>query len=165
MSRKINKLDIHRIYKQSSYFKTVIAKCLLGVGLMIRVVDSGSLDPEFKPHLAVELILSGVDSACHPFEVSKMSASILCRSGDPSRTVSNSQGECSSAAPTLWTECGPNGWMDCKISRSPPPTVEGGYVLTPVCLLLAKSKIFFQGYWSVDSVCLSVCCLKVTILN
>jgi len=111
MSRKINKLDIHRIYKQSSYFKTVIAKCLLGVGLMIRVVDSGSLDPEFKPHLAVELILSGVDSACHPFEVSKMSASILCRSGDPSRTVSNSQGECSSAAPTLWTECGPDGWI------------------------------------------------------
>ena len=60
MSRKINKLDIHRIYKQSSYFKTVIAKCLLGVGLMIRVVDSGSLDPEFKPHLAVELILVGL---------------------------------------------------------------------------------------------------------
>ena len=27
-----------------------------GVGLMVRVVGLGSYDPEFKPHMAVELI-------------------------------------------------------------------------------------------------------------
>ena len=34
-------------------------------------------DPEFKSHSAVELIPGGVDSACHPSEVGKMSASLL----------------------------------------------------------------------------------------
>ena len=34
-----------------------------GVGLMVRVVGLGSLDPEFKSHSAVELIPGGVDSA------------------------------------------------------------------------------------------------------
>ena len=48
-----------------------------GVGLMVRVVGLGSLDPEFKSHSAVELIPGGVDSACHPSEVSKISASML----------------------------------------------------------------------------------------
>ena len=48
-----------------------------GVGLMVRVVGLGSSDPELKSHLAVELIPGGVDSACHPSEVSKMSASLL----------------------------------------------------------------------------------------
>ena len=48
-----------------------------GVGLMVRVVGLGSLDPDFKSHLAVESIPGGVDSACHPSEVGKMSASIL----------------------------------------------------------------------------------------
>ena len=48
-----------------------------GVGLMVWVVGLGSLDPEFKSHFAVELILGGVDSACHPSEVGKMSASLL----------------------------------------------------------------------------------------
>ena len=48
-----------------------------GVGLMIRVVGLGSLDPEFKSHSAVELIPGGVDSARHPFEVGKMSANML----------------------------------------------------------------------------------------
>ena len=48
-----------------------------GVGLMVRVVGLGSEDPEFKSSLAVELIPGGVDSACHPSEVSKMSASLL----------------------------------------------------------------------------------------
>ena len=33
--------------------------------------------PEFKSHSAVELIPGGVDSACHPSEVGKMSASML----------------------------------------------------------------------------------------
>ena len=48
-----------------------------GVGLMVRVVGLGSNDPEFKSCSAVELIPGGVDSACHPSEVSKMSASLL----------------------------------------------------------------------------------------
>jgi len=48
-----------------------------GVGLMARVVGLGSSDPEFKSHSAVELISGEVDSACHPSEVCKMSASLL----------------------------------------------------------------------------------------
>ena len=44
---------------------------------MVRVVSLGSKDPEFKSHLAVELIPGGVDSACHASEVGKMSASLL----------------------------------------------------------------------------------------
>ena len=48
-----------------------------GVGLMVRVVGLGSEYPEFKSHLAVELIPGGVNSACRPCEVGKMSASML----------------------------------------------------------------------------------------
>ena len=48
-----------------------------GVGLMVRVVGLGSLDPEFKSPSAVELIPGGVDSACHPSELGKMSTSLL----------------------------------------------------------------------------------------
>ena len=48
-----------------------------GVGLMVMMVGLGSEDPEFKSHSAVELIPGGVDSACHPSEVGKMSASLL----------------------------------------------------------------------------------------
>ena len=48
-----------------------------GVGLMVRVVGLRSKDPEFKSCLAVELIPGGVDSACHPSEVGKMSTSLL----------------------------------------------------------------------------------------
>ena len=48
-----------------------------GVGLMVMVAGFGSSGPEFKSYLAVELIPGGVDSACHPSEVSKMSASLL----------------------------------------------------------------------------------------
>ena len=44
---------------------------------MVRVVGLGSKDPEFKSHSAVKLITGGVDSACHPSEVGKMSASML----------------------------------------------------------------------------------------
>ena len=48
-----------------------------GVGLMVRVVGFGSSGPEFKSHSAVELIPGGINSACHPSEVGKMSASLL----------------------------------------------------------------------------------------
>ena len=48
-----------------------------GVGLMVRVVGFGFEGPEFKSRSAVELIPVGVNSACHPSEVGKMSASIL----------------------------------------------------------------------------------------
>ena len=48
-----------------------------GVVSMVRVVGLGSSDPELKPHLAVELIPGGVDSACHPSTVGKMSVSML----------------------------------------------------------------------------------------
>ena len=48
-----------------------------GVGLMVWVVGFGSEGPEFKSRLAVELIPGGVNSACHPSEVGKMSASML----------------------------------------------------------------------------------------
>ena len=48
-----------------------------GVGLMVKVLGLRSKGPEFKSHLAVELIPGGVDSACHPSEVGKMSASML----------------------------------------------------------------------------------------
>ena len=44
---------------------------------MVRVVGLESLGPEFKSCLAVELIPGGVDSACQPSEVGKMSASML----------------------------------------------------------------------------------------
>ena len=48
-----------------------------GVGLMVMVAALGSKDPEFKSPSAVELIPGGVDAACHPSEVGKMSASLL----------------------------------------------------------------------------------------
>ena len=54
---------------------------LPGVGLMVRVAGLGSSGPEFKFHLAVELIPGGVNSACHPSEVGKMSASLLVYCG------------------------------------------------------------------------------------
>ena len=67
---------------------------------MAGVVGLGSEGPEFKSHLAVELIPGNVDSACHPSEVGKMSAKnecqlagVLCRSCDPSRIVPSSQGD------------------------------------------------------------------------
>ena len=52
-------------------------KYMTGVGLLVRVVGLGSKDPEFKSPLADELTPGGVDSACHPSEVGKMSASLL----------------------------------------------------------------------------------------
>ena len=84
-----------------------------GVGLMVRVVGLGSWCPEFKSCSAVELIPGGVDSACHLSEVGKMSTSlpgILCWSGNPSRIVPNSQGDClgsTNALHRVWSQ-----WMD-----------------------------------------------------
>ena len=92
-----------------------------GVGLMVRVVGLGSQDPEFKSHSAVELIRGGVDSACHPSEAGKnecQHAGVLSRSGDPSRIVPNSQGDCLSSTNTLhrvwsrWMDGSMDGWMD-----------------------------------------------------
>ena len=48
-----------------------------GVGLMARVMGLRSLGPEFKSCLAVDLIPGGVDSACHPSEVGKISTRLL----------------------------------------------------------------------------------------
>ena len=48
-----------------------------GVGLMVRVAGLGSEGPEFKSRSAVELTPGGVNSAYHPSEVGKMSASLL----------------------------------------------------------------------------------------
>ena len=82
-----------------------------GVGSMVRVVGLGSYDPEFKPHPAVELIPGGVDSACHPSEVGKMSASLLvyCVGVVTRPGLCPIAKESASAAPTLCTEYGPSG--------------------------------------------------------
>ena len=58
-------------------FVQIIALVMPGAGLMVRVVGLGSEGPEFKSCLAVELIPGGVDSACHPSEVGKVSTSLL----------------------------------------------------------------------------------------
>ena len=84
-----------------------------GVGLMVRVVDLVSHDPEFKPNLAVELIRGGVNSACHPSEDGKMSASSLvyCVGVATRPGLCPIAKETAQAAPTLCTEYGPEGWM------------------------------------------------------
>ena len=74
----------------------------------------GSKGPQFKSRSAVELIPGGVNSTCHPSEVGKMSASMLvCCVGVVTRPgLCPTAKETAEAAPTLCTECGPNGWMD-----------------------------------------------------
>ena len=59
----------------------------------------------------VELIPGGVDSACHPSEVGKMSASLLghCVGVMTRPGLCPIAKETASAAPTLCTENGPNG--------------------------------------------------------
>ena len=81
-----------------------------GVGLMVRVVGVGSKDPEFKSHSAVELIPRGVDSACHPSEVDRMSASLLvsCVGVATRPGLCPVTKETSLAAPMLCTEYGPS---------------------------------------------------------
>ena len=72
-----------------------------------------SSDPEFKSHSAVELTPGRVDSARHPSEVCKMSASYLvsCVGVVTCPELCPIAKETASAAPTLCTEYGPNGWM------------------------------------------------------
>ena len=85
-----------------------------GVGLMVRVVALGSLNPELKCHSAVELIPGGVDSACHPSEVSTMSASFLlsCVGAVTHPGLCPIAKETALVAPMLCTVYGSNGWMD-----------------------------------------------------
>ena len=93
---------------------------MLGVGFMVRVAGFGSEGPEFKSHSAVELIPGGVDSACHPSEVGKNEcrhAGILCRSGDSSGIVPNTQGDCwgsTNALHRVWSQ-----WMDGCVPQPP----------------------------------------------
>ena len=81
-----------------------------GVGLIVRVVGLGSLNPEQKSHSAVELIPGGVDSACHPSEVGKTSASMLvsCVGVATHPGLYPIAKETALAAPTLCTQYGPN---------------------------------------------------------
>ena len=82
-----------------------------GVGLMVTFVGLGSKDPEFKSPSAFELIPGGVDSACHPSEVGKMSASlpVSCVGVATHPGLCPIAKETASAAPMLCTEYGPNG--------------------------------------------------------
>ena len=95
------------IYTYKRYINTWLYKLYIinmpGVGFMVRVMGLGSSGPEFKSCLGIELIPGGVDSACHPSEVGKTSMSllwwlshlsILHWSGDLSRIVPNSPGNC-----------------------------------------------------------------------
>ena len=68
---------LSKTYKISNDNIIDLIQHMFGVGFMARVVGLGSYDPEFKSPSAVELIPGGVDSACHPSEVGKMSASFL----------------------------------------------------------------------------------------
>ena len=76
----------------------------------------GSKDPEFKSCMAVELIPGGVDSACHPAEVGKMSTGtnllVSCVRVATRPGLCPIVQETALAAPMLCTEYGPNGWMD-----------------------------------------------------
>jgi len=81
-----------------------------GVGLMVRVVGLGSSSPELKSRSAVELIPGGVNSACHPSEVGKISASMLvyCVGVATRPGLFLIAKETAEAAPTLCTEYDPN---------------------------------------------------------
>ena len=85
-----------------------------GVGLRARGVGLASKGPKFKSYSTVELIPGGVDSACHPSKVGKMSASMMvfCVGVATHPELCPIAKETASAAPTLCTEYGPNGWMD-----------------------------------------------------
>ena len=89
---------------------SIVVMYMSGVGLMVRVACFGSYGPELKSRSAVELIPGGVNSACHPSEVGKMSASMLVYYVG----VATSPGLCpiaketALAAPTLCTEYGQN---------------------------------------------------------
>ena len=86
---------------------------VLGDVLMAGMVSLGSEGPQFKFRFAVELRPGGVDSACHPSEAGKNEyqlARILCRSGDPSRIMPDSPGNCLGSTNALHREC--SQWMD-----------------------------------------------------
>ena len=80
------------------------------VGLMVRVAGFESEGPEFKSRSAVELIVGGVNSACHPSEVGKMSASMLvyCVRVATRPGLCPIAKETALAAPTLCIEYGAN---------------------------------------------------------
>ena len=80
------------------------------VGLTVWVAGFGSEGPEFKSHSTVESIPGGVNSACHPSEVGKMSASLLvnCVRVVTRPGLCPIAKETAEAAPTLCTEYGPN---------------------------------------------------------
>ena len=88
--------------------------CMPFVGVMVRLMGLGSEDPEFNFSLVVELRPGGVDSACHPSEVRKMSDSlqVSCVGVATHPGLCPIAKEIASAVPTLCTEYGPNGWMD-----------------------------------------------------
>ena len=97
----------------------------------------GSKDPEFKSRSAVELIPGGVDSARHPSEVGKNEYQldgILYWSGDPSRIVPNSPGDCFGITDTLYTVW--SQWMDG------PPSCWG-----PPCKLPCSNEILGSPHW------------------
>ena len=96
-----------------------VCEYMPGVGLLIRVVGLESEDPEFKSHLVVELIPGGVNSACHPSEFGKTSASLLvsCVGVATRPGLYPIAKETAKAAPTLCTEYGPNEWIWIPIVR------------------------------------------------
>ena len=98
-----------------------------GVGLMVRVVGLGSLVPEFKSHFAVELIPGGVDCACRPSDVGKMSANLLvsCVRVTTRAGLCPIVQETALAAPMLCTKYGPNGWMDVMSGQRLSPNASG----------------------------------------
>ena len=94
------------------FFFYIFIPFLPGVCLMVRMVGLGSSDPQFKSHTAVELIPGGVDclSSFRSRKNECQLAGILCRSGDLSRIVPNSQGDCfgsTNALHRVWSQ-----WMD-----------------------------------------------------
>ena len=86
------------------------------------------LDPEFKSHLAVELIPGGVDSACHLSAVGKMSTSLLisCVGVATCPGLCPIAKETSLAASMLCTEYGPNGMDGWTPERFKVNSLTGG---------------------------------------
>ena len=108
---------------------------------MVTVVGLGLLDPEFKSCFAVELIPGGVDSACHPSEVSKMSASLLvsCVGVATRPGLYPISKETAQAAPTLCRESGPDGWVEHDLFK---------LTLVP-CPLLFTSETLILIFWNI----------------
>ena len=148
-----------------------------GVGLMVKLVGLGSKDPEFKSPSAVELIPGGVDSACHPSEVGKMSTSmlgILCRSGDPSRIVSNSQGDCFGSTNTLhrvWSQSKDGGvlnsvWISRHTSHKKVNCDDNSHLQIDLLRFLwLHAQTLVKWMWSVAKKKTRHFCLKCINLN